>query len=118
MRTRLETGRPWSRPAAAVVVASGGIVAGLGGCTANRALNPSFPVDRVEAKGILRQMREHPKPLACPVVVAGGIHDPGIVTSKIARTIRSVTGHDDQVITVSFFGFGINTFDECRDRLV
>jgi surfactin synthase thioesterase subunit len=88
------------------------------GCSADRPLNPSFPVPLAEAKAMLRQMQNDPKQLERPVVVAGGIHDPGLVADRVARSIRRTTLPDDLVTTVSFFGPGKGTFDECRDHLI
>ena len=63
-------------------------------------------------------MREHPRPLQRPLIVAGGIGDPGFVAPWVARTLGRVAEPQDTVISVSFFGFGTSTFDECRDRLI
>ncbi len=93
-------------------------IALVGGCSADRPLNPLFPLTLGEAKAALHLMRSEPRPLERPVVVAGGIHDPGFVAQGIARTLRQVTQQDEMVISVSFFGHGAGTFDECRERLV
>jgi hypothetical protein len=90
----------------------------VAGCSADRPLNPSFAVPMTEAKAILRAMRADPKPLERPLVVVGGIHDPGFVASRMARSIRRTTAPDDLVTTVSFFGPGKGTFDGCRDHLI
>jgi pimeloyl-ACP methyl ester carboxylesterase len=81
--------------------------------------NPSFPLSREDARDLLKQMRRQPRPLERPVVVAGGIHDPGFVNGHIAGILRSVTcGDGDRVISVAFFGPGTGTFDGCRERLI
>ena len=86
------------------------------GCSADRPCNPSFPVPMAEAKAILRQMQDDPKPLERPLVVAGGIHDPGFVTGRLARSIRRATETDDLVITVNFTGFGKFSVNERGPR--
>jgi surfactin synthase thioesterase subunit len=91
-------------------------LATFAGCSADRPMNPSLPLPFVEAKAALRVMRTDPRPLERPVVVSGGIHDPGLAAAGIASQIRRVTTGRDQVISVSFFG--ANTFDACRDRLI
>jgi hypothetical protein len=88
------------------------------GCSADRPMNPSFPVLMADAKAIVRQMQDDPKPLERPLVVAGGIHDPGFVARRVAKTIRRTMSPDDQVTTVSFTGRGKGTFDDCRDFLL
>jgi pimeloyl-ACP methyl ester carboxylesterase len=88
------------------------------GCSADRPMNPSFAVPMADAKAILRQMQDDPKTLERPLVVAGGIHDPGFVTTRVARTIRRTLDPDDLVTTVSFTGRGKGTFDDCRDYLI
>jgi hypothetical protein len=88
------------------------------GCSADRPMNPSFAVPMADAKAILRQMQDDPKTLERPLVVAGGIHDPGFVATRVARTIRRTMDPDDLVTTVSFTGRGKGTFDDCRDYLI
>jgi len=88
------------------------------GCSADHPMNPSFAVPMAEAKAILRQMQDDPRTLERPLVVAGGIHDPGFVASRVARTIRRTMNPDDLVTTVSFTGRGKGTFDDCRNFLI
>jgi hypothetical protein len=88
------------------------------GCSADRPMNPSFAVPMAEAKAMLRQMQDDPKPLERPLVIAGGIHDPGFVARRVARTVHRTMSPDDLVTTVSFTGRGKGTFDDCRDFLL
>jgi hypothetical protein len=88
------------------------------GCSADRPLNPSFAVPMADAKAALREMCDHPKALDRPVVIVGGIHDPGFVVSRVARSIRRMTEPDELVESVSFFGSGSGTFDGCREHLI
>jgi hypothetical protein len=90
----------------------------VAGCSADRPMNPSFAVPMAEAKAILRGMREDPKALQRPLVVLGGIHDPGFIAGRVARSVRRTMGPDDLVTAVSFTGRGTGTFDGCRDRLI
>jgi hypothetical protein len=88
------------------------------GCSADRPMNPSFAVPMAEAKAIMHQMQDDPGTLQRPLVVAGGIHDPGFVARRVAKTIRRTMNPDDQVTTVSFTGRGKGTFDDCREFLI
>lgn len=91
-------------------------IAALGGCSADEPFNPSFALTLDDSKLALRSMRESPRPLDRPLVVLGGIYDPGIASSSVADHLRRVTTDDDRVLSVSFFGQG--TFERCRDRLL
>jgi hypothetical protein len=86
------------------------------GCSADDPLNPTFPLKLLDARKALDRMAEAPAPLERPVVVVGGIYDPGLVASGIARHIRRAAGSGAPVMTISFFGVG--SFEKCRGRLV
>jgi pimeloyl-ACP methyl ester carboxylesterase len=86
------------------------------GCSADQPLNPSFPVTLDEAKLAMDSMRESPGVMPRPVVVLGGINDPGFAAPSIARKLRRVATLDAQIIDVSFFG--TRDFDQCRDRVL
>ncbi len=75
-------------------------------------------LSRAEAKAALRRMRREPKPLSRPLVVAGGIHDPGFVAPHVARVLGSAITDGDSIISVAFVGPGARTLDACRDRLI
>jgi hypothetical protein len=92
------------------------LLALLAGCSADRPLNPSFPLTVAQARQALREMRADPKPLQRPVLVLAGIHDPGLVVASVANRLRSVTTDDAMIQTVSFFG--ADTFDACRKRVL
>jgi len=92
------------------------LLALLAGCSADRPLNPSFPLTVAQARDVLRQMRADPKPLQRPVLVLSGIHDPGIVVSSVANRLRGITTDDAKIQTVSFFG--ADTFGACRKRVL
>jgi len=85
-------------------------------CSADVPLNPSFPLTLAEAKCSLREMRKDPRPLERPVVILGGIHDPGLVAPGLARDVRKITERDGPVIAVSFFT--ASHFEECRRRVI
>jgi hypothetical protein len=87
----------------------------ISGCSADDPINPSFPLTMADAKAAMEAMREMPKPLARPLVVLGGIHDPGIVSAGLAKRLgKTVQG--GPIIDVAFFG--ADTFDACRDRVI
>jgi len=80
--------------------------------------NPSFPLTTAEAKAALRQMREDPRPLERPVVVAAGLLDPGFDVQRIAGSLRRVSTGDDMVTSVTFMSLTTDSFDGCRDYLI
>jgi hypothetical protein len=91
------------------------LVTSLTGC-AGPAVNPSFPVSLDDARDLLREMDERAKPLDRPVVVLGGIHDPGFAAPSFRRRLLRATDDNAQVLAVSF----LTTFDfeSCRRRLI
>ncbi len=89
-----------------------------GGCSADEPFNPSFALTYANAKAVLREMKRDPKPLQRPLIVAGGVHDPGFIASGVVRKLRAITSDDDRIISVSFFGLSLETFDACREHLV
>jgi hypothetical protein len=113
-RRRSGPGKPKARrlgPFALIAV----LAAIAGGC-ATGYINPSFPLTVRDAERAIADMRADPRPLARPVVVLGGIHDPGFAAPAVARRIRKACGDGAPVIAVSFFG--ASTFDACRQRAV
>jgi pimeloyl-ACP methyl ester carboxylesterase len=85
------------------------------GC-AKQPPNPSFNVSNDDAKAALREMRRDAKPLPRPLVVLGGLQDPGIAVSVLCDDFRRLSGDDPRVIGVSFFFAG--NFDNCRKRVI
>jgi hypothetical protein len=85
------------------------------GC-ATHAPNPSFNVSNDQAKEALREMSHDTKPLPRPLVILGGLDDPGIATMVLSDDFREITGDDPRVIGVSFFFCG--SFDACRKRVI
>jgi pimeloyl-ACP methyl ester carboxylesterase len=92
------------------------LLALLAGCSADKPLNPSFPLTVAQAREALRDMRADPKPLDRPVLVLSGIHDPGIVVASVANRLRPITTEGAMIRVVSFFG--ADTFDACRKRVL
>lgn len=86
------------------------------GCSADVPLNPSFPLTLADARLALREMEKRPKTPARPLVVLGGIYDPGIASSGVARRLRRMVDAEDLIISISLFGCG--TFDQCRARVI
>lgn len=79
-------------------------------------MNPAFPVSFDQARQYLDEMRQNPKPLQRPVVVAAGFLDPGVISRDVARRLGQVTSEDAQITSISFFW--AFSFDACRDRLI
>jgi hypothetical protein len=92
------------------------VLSSLAGCSADRPLNPSFPLTVARAKEALRQMQADPRPFRRPVLVLSGIHDPGLVAASLGNRLRRITTADATIETISFFG--ADTFDACRRRVL
>ncbi len=88
----------------------------LPGCSSDTPMNPTFPLSRAEARAALEQMQQQPKSLARPVLVLGGILDPGFAASHIADVIRDCVPDRQRIIDVSFFETG--TFDACARKVI
>jgi pimeloyl-ACP methyl ester carboxylesterase len=91
------------------------VVAVQTGC-ATHSPNPSFNVSNDHARAALHEMTEHAKPLPRPLVILGGLSDPGIATMVLGDDFRELTHDDPRVIGVSFF-LCFN-FDDCRKRVI
>jgi len=87
----------------------------LGGACSAPA-NPSFPLSVADAKAALRKMEANPRPLARPLVVLGGYHDPGFGTHVWRREVRRWATKDARIIEVSFPLS--RDFDECRRNVI
>ncbi len=100
------------------IVASLAIAAALaaGGCSADDPMNPSFPLSVADARDEWRVMMENPRPFARPLVILGGIYDPGFVAPATARDLRKITTEDARIVTVSFLMTA--DFDACRARAI
>lgn len=61
-------------------------------------------------------MEDQPKALVRPVVVLGGIYDPGIAASHVARKLREIAGEDAPIVHLGFLDTG--TFDGSADKVV
>lgn len=89
----------------------------LCGCAAGPP-NPSFPVTRGEARAAIRAMRRDPRELERPVVILGGLHDPGFDGSSLAGTLRTVAPPGAPVISLTFWKLSTGSFDGCREYVV
>lgn len=98
------------------LLAIGLAVIALAACSAERPVNPSFPLSTRDAKLALKQMQRDQKPLPRPVIVLGGIHDPGFAPSHIADVIRDSVPDRTQIIDIAFFSN--LSFDDCADNVI
>lgn len=93
------------------------MVVGLGlsaaGCTTTP--NPSFPVTVSEANAAIRDMESTPAHAQRPVVILGGILDPGIAVNHISKRFGRVLD-EDSIIPITF-AFE-PTFDQCRAKVI
>ncbi|MCI0364526.1 MAG: hypothetical protein L0Y44_10370 [Phycisphaerales bacterium] len=92
------------------------VLTALAGCSGDQPLNPSFALSMTEAEAAWRDMEANPKPLERPVIVLGGIYDPGIVTSHVKGKLRGITTDDSKILSLSFFQ--IHTFDHCARKVI
>jgi hypothetical protein len=83
------------------------------GCA--QPFNPSFPVTTSEARADLARMRSEPMPLARPLVIIGGIADPGFTPLLLSNRLDSVAMSDGSVAVP--VGACI-TFNSCRDKVI
>lgn len=88
----------------------------ISGCTVDSPLNPAFPLKYAEAREALASMKEQPRKPVRPIIVASGIHDPGLISGQLARDLHELLHPDAEVVHVTFFG--ANTFDDCRHRMI
>jgi pimeloyl-ACP methyl ester carboxylesterase len=92
----------------------------LAACSADRPLNPSFPLTVARADEAYQQMKEHPKPLERPLVIALGFADPGVggatLTSRLLRVLKMHDEEKPRFAKVVFWSDA--TFDACRRRLI
>lgn len=84
------------------------------GCAA-QPTNDSFPVTVRDAQRALGDMRDAPVPLLRPLVILGGMNDPGLASGILRAEFKEVT-RDDRVIGVSFLFCG--DFDACRRQVI
>jgi pimeloyl-ACP methyl ester carboxylesterase len=75
------------------------VVACVAGC-ATAPSNPSFDLSATDARKVLREMREAPRPLQRPVVVVHGLGPP-VGSWIVAHELRRLT-RDDRVVCVSY----------------
>ena len=87
-------------------------------CSSDTPLNPSFPLTSGEAKAAIKQMHHDRKPLARPVIVLGGIHDPGLAPSHIADVIRDSVPDADRPRVYDIAFLETWSFDSCADKLI
>ena len=77
--------------------------------------NPSFPITQSQAQHELTRMTASPRPLDRPVVVIGGLLDPGIASGMLSERLGEVTDNS-RIINVSTID--CCTFDACRKKVI
>ena len=97
------------------LISAAALMSLLAGCAAQPRANPSFPVTVDQARHALSDMKADPKPLVRPLVILGGMGDPGFAATSIRSDFRKLT-RDRRVIGVSFPLCG--DFDACRRRAI
>jgi len=88
----------------------------VGGCSNSKQVNPSFAVTMKEATTAWSVMREHPKPFARPVIVLGGIYDPGLAAHHVAKELKEIAGDDAPVLAIGFLEAG--SFDRSAKKVI
>jgi hypothetical protein len=96
-------------------------VLAAGGCA--QPANPSFPLTSADAKIAWAAMQDYHRPLARPILVLGGIYDPGLAAAKVESSLRQVLCDSDhnRIIHVGFldtlsFNGAANKAIEALDR--
>ncbi|MEM1211649.1 MAG: hypothetical protein AAGI68_05055 [Planctomycetota bacterium] len=89
------------------------VLLGLIGCAG--PTNPSFTVDRQDAREAIRDMRARPVEPVRPIVVVGPFLDPAIAEWQMRHQVRQAF-EPDRVVGVSF-PFWSN-FDLCREQVI
>ncbi len=92
--------------------------ASLVGCSSDQPMNPTLPVTRAEARAAIRQMHHDQRSLQRPVIVLGGIHDPGFMPAHIADVIRDSgpAAERQRIMSIAFLETG--SFDSCADKVI
>ncbi|MFN8644213.1 MAG: hypothetical protein U0802_22095 [Candidatus Binatia bacterium] len=72
----------------------------LAGCSADRPLNPSFPLTLDAARAAVRRMDATPRAPARPVVVIGGILDSPARVDRLSARLRALTADDAVIVPV------------------
>ncbi|MBX3359803.1 MAG: hypothetical protein KF745_15415 [Phycisphaeraceae bacterium] len=93
----------------------GGVVT-LGACQADTPRNPSFPLTVSDANRSLREMAEQPKSPPRPVVVIGGIYDPGWVAANCRKRLEAELTPGTPIVSTGQLGSW--TIDGYRDRII
>jgi hypothetical protein len=80
--------------------------------------NPSFPVSSADAKVAWSAMKESPKPLQRPVLVLGGIYDPGLAAASVERSLQQIlcNADDEKIVHVGFLDTG--SFDRAARKAI
>lgn len=86
----------------------------VGGC-ASQPANPSFPTRVDSAQKDLGRMESQPHGLRRPLLVVGGILDPGIASGWLKWEFESLTG-DRRIIAVSLGD--CLSLQDCREKIV
>jgi len=89
------------RPSAPAAALLGALLAALAGCSADRPLNPSFPLTLAAARDAWRAMDAQPRTPPRPVVVIGGILDSPARVQRLAARLRALTADDAVIVGVS-----------------
>lgn len=77
------------------------LAAAIAGCSADRPLNPSFPLTLAAARSAAAALDAQPRTPPRPVVVIGGILDSPARVERLAARLRVLTADDAPVIAVS-----------------
>src|ERR1044072_8005800 len=86
----------------------------LAGCAAGPE-NPSFPLALKQARSAIASMRDAPMALQRPLVILGGINDPGLGGLAVGTEMRRMFD-DRRIVAVSFTFCG--SFEECRRKVI
>jgi pimeloyl-ACP methyl ester carboxylesterase len=86
----------------------------LSGCSLTP--NPSIRTSYQDAKALLAEMRDQPKPGQNPIIVLGGWRDPGLVAWRMHCALKGVVTSDTPIFRLAF---GLATsFEQIREEVI
>src|SRR6185503_5221892 len=94
------------------------LIASILSACAAPPVNPSFNVTAAEANVAWAAMKDEPKALARPVVVLGGIYDPGIAADHVADQMREIASDVDEPRVLHIGFLDTLSFDRAADKVI
>lgn len=84
-----------------------------GGCA--EPMNPAFPVTTEQAQADIKLMDANPVSLPRPLVIIGGLDDPGVFPASLSCSFDHLTAHDRFVVVALA---DCHSIDACRAKII